>query len=50
MIENSIYPKSFQPLGLKDYAPSGTNKDILKLSGLDVDSLIIKIKDLIVKK
>ncbi|HOB16183.1 MAG TPA: transketolase [Defluviitoga sp.] len=50
IVKNSIYPKYFEPLGLKDYAPSGTNKDIQRLYGFDIDSLIKKIKGLIIKK
>ncbi|PNR92827.1 transketolase [Petrotoga sp. 9PWA.NaAc.5.4] len=50
MIKNHIYPKYFEPMGLKDYAPSGTIKDLLKLYGFDSESLVKKIKGLIEEK
>ena len=50
MIKNHIHPKYFEPMGLKDYAPSGAIKDLLKLYGFDSESLVKKIKGLIEEK
>nr|WP_233488516.1 transketolase [Petrotoga sp. 9PW.55.5.1] len=49
-IKNGLQPSYFEPMGLKDYAPSGTIDDLLKINGFDVESLVNKMKGLIEKK
>jgi transketolase len=50
MIKNSLKPSYFEPMGLREYAPSGTIKDLLKVHGFDTESLVKKMKGLIENK
>jgi len=50
MIKNSVRPSYFEPMGLRDYAPSGTIEDLLKIYGFDVESLVKKMKGLLDNK
>nr|WP_249037260.1 transketolase [Petrotoga olearia] len=50
MIRNSLKPSYFEPMGLRDYTPSGTINDLLKIYGYDVESLVNKMKGLIENK
>ncbi|HEW91746.1 MAG TPA: transketolase, partial [Thermotogaceae bacterium] len=47
IISNSIKVKSFKKFGLPDYAPSGSNKQLLKWAKLDVDSISKSIKEVL---
>lgn len=47
ILTNSIKVKSFKKFGLPDYAPSGSNKQLLKWARLDVESMCENIKEVL---
>lgn len=48
LMENSLFPR-FRKLGIKRYAGSGLPDELLKIEGLDVDSLVNTVIELIEK-
>ena len=46
IVENGLKVKKFISMGVNEYAPSGSIKYLLKYFGMDVDSLIKKVKEL----